>query len=57
MLKEVLLAPFELVAMHFGLWKVPQCFENRPFWDKRCVQNRQKFFSQVKLEHLACTNK
>ena len=34
-LKSVFLAQFEPVVMHFGPWKNPKCFENRPFLDEK----------------------
>ena len=37
MLKQVFLARFELVVTLFGPWKIPECFENGPFWDKKSV--------------------
>ena len=33
MLKEVYLAHFEALVMHFGSWKIQNCLENGPFWD------------------------
>ena len=37
MLKQVFLPHFEPVVMRFGLWKIPKCLENAPFWDQKWV--------------------
>ena len=42
MLKQVFLAHFEPMVMHFGLWKMPKCPENGPFWDQKWVKNGSK---------------
>ena len=42
MLKQVFLARFELVVIHFGPWKIPKCLENAPFWDQKWVKNGSK---------------
>ena len=34
MFKQVFLARFEPVVTGFGPWKIPNCFENGPFWDQ-----------------------
>ena len=39
MLKQVVLAHFELVATSFGSSKIPKCLENGPFWDQKWVKN------------------
>ena len=42
MLKQVVLPHFEPVVTRFGAWKIPTCFENRPFWDQNWVKNGSK---------------
>ena len=42
MLKQVFLAHFEPVVTHFGPWKIPQCLENGPIWDRKWVKNGSK---------------
>ena len=42
MLKQVFLACFEPVVMHFGPWKKPKCLENGPLWDKKWLKNGSK---------------
>ena len=42
MLKQMFLAHFEPVVTCFGPWKIPECLENRPFWDQRWVKNGSK---------------
>ena len=39
MLKQVILAHFELVVTCFGPWKLPKCLENGPLWDQKWVKN------------------
>ena len=39
MLKQVLLAHFELMVMRFGPWKIPKCLENGLFSDQKWVNN------------------
>ena len=35
MLKQVFFARFETVVTPFGPWKIQNCLENGPFWDKK----------------------
>ena len=42
MLKHVFLAPFEPVVAPFGRRKFPECPENGPFQDQKCVKNGSK---------------
>ena len=42
MLKQVFLGRFEPLVARFGLWKIPKCLENGPFWDQRWVKNGSK---------------
>ena len=42
MLKQVVLAHFELVAISLGSWDIPKCLENGPFWDQKWVKNGSK---------------
>ena len=51
MLKQVFLANFEPVVMHFGPWKIPKCFENGP------KKGQKHVFSKVIVDQLGCTNK
>ena len=42
MLKQVCLACFELVVMHFGPPKIPKYLEKAPLWDPKWVKNGSK---------------
>ena len=42
MLKQVFLAHFEPEVARFGPWKIPNCLENGPFQDQKCVKNGSK---------------
>ena len=42
MVKQFFLARFEPVVARFGPWKIPNCLENRPFWDQKLVKNGSK---------------
>ena len=42
MLKQVVLAHFELVVTRFGPRKMPKCLENGPFSDQKRVENGSK---------------
>ena len=63
MLKQVVFPHFEPVATGFGLWKIPKCLENGPFWDQKWVKNGLKMrfsksdpgpFGMLKQVFLAC---
>ena len=42
MLKQLVLANFELLATGFGSWNIPKCLEMGLFWKQKWVKNGSK---------------
>ena len=53
--KQVFLAYLQRMVAPFSPLKIPKCFENALFWDKKTVKNGfQIFFPTMILDHFGC---
>ena len=58
MLKQVFLAHFQPVVMHFGPWEIPKCLKVGRFGTKNgSKMGPKRAFPKVILDHFGCSNK